>query len=104
MQKVNHLFSEKQSVSSLQHNVFEYPSIIQLNNDIVKRLDLKYLDSRECNSCGKSEGWHVIEREKITHLAANIHCNSCGKVNGFLSPTQWTRLQIVSTRLNGGAA
>ncbi|MTJ10738.1 hypothetical protein [Anabaena sp. UHCC 0204] len=101
---MKHLLDNQSVDNSLQHNVFLYPSTISLSNDIVKRLDLKYLDSRECNSCGQASGWHVIEREKITHLAANICCNHCGKVNGFLSPTQWTRLQIVSTRLNGGAA
>jgi|694.fasta_scaffold94679_2 hypothetical protein len=88
----------------LSNKNLEYPSTISLNNNIVKRLEFKYPDSRKCNSCGLATGWHVVERERKSHIAANIHCNHCGKVNGFLSPTQWLRLQIVSTRLDGEVA
>jgi hypothetical protein len=86
----------------LQHSLLTYPLTISLNNNIVKKLELKYPDARKCNSCGLATGWHVVERERKSHIAANVCCNSCKKVNGFLSPTQWLRLQIVSTRLNGG--
>lgn len=97
-------FLDEKGDSSFSNNILEYPFIIQLTNDIVKRLDLKYPDSRKCNSCGASAGWHVVERSIKNHLAADIRCNACSKVNGFVSATQLLRLQIVSSRLNGGVA
>lgn len=100
---MKHIFLDHQSVDSLKNNTLEYPSSIALNDSAVKQIFPKYL-TRKCISCGQNIGWHVVERPIKNHLAGDIRCNACGTHNGFASNTQWLRLQIISTRLNGGAA